>query len=76
MMKKILMLFIILISLITPVYAIEGAGVVDASGLNIRTNPSTQSDIINVIYNKQRVVVEYQDGEWYNLLPDGMRVCR
>lgn len=67
MIKKIILLFTILFSLIISVNAIEGAGVVNASGLNIRQSPTTNSNIITTIYNSQRVVVEYQDGEWYKI---------
>lgn len=66
-MKRIIILLSVLFSLIISVSAIEGAGVVDASGLNIRQNPSTSSNVITTIYNQQRVVVEYQDGEWYKI---------
>ena len=66
-MKKIILFFTVLFSLIISVSAIEGAGVVEASGLNVRQSPTTNSSIITTIYNQQRVVIEYQEGEWYKI---------
>lgn len=71
-MKRLIIFLVVLSCLITSVFAIEGAGVVDASGLNIRQAPSTDSSIITTIYNQQRVVVEYQEGNWYKINYQGI----
>lgn len=67
MIKKIFITLAVLLSLVISVNAIEGAGVVDASGLNIRQSPSTSSSIVTTIYNQQRVVVESEFGDWYKI---------
>lgn len=66
-MRKFILFLIVIMSLVISVNAIEGAGIVEASGLNIRQLPTTDSSIIMVIYNQERVVVEYQEGEWYKI---------
>lgn len=66
-MKKIIIALCIICMLIVPISAIEGAGVVTATGLNIREATSTESNIITVLPNQQRVVVEGQSGDWYQI---------
>ena len=71
-MKKLIIFLVVLSCLITSVFAIDGAGIVSASGLNIRQAPSTSSSIITTIYNQQRVVVEYKEGNWYKINYQGV----
>ena len=52
--------------------AIIGGGEVSASVLNLRSQPNTSSSIVGKIPNREFVLVEAKEGDWYKVVYDGM----
>ena len=70
---KTLVLTIVMASmLLTSVSAATiGGGEVSASVLNLRSKPSTSSSIVAKIPNREFVLVEAKEGDWYKVVYDG-----
>ena len=69
-MKRIICLIIsALLMLSVHVFAddVNGHGLVDATTLNVREKPSTDSRIIGTLYNGSNVEVITKTGEWYKI---------
>ena len=47
-----------------------GIGFVDASGLRLRSSPSTNSETLDIAPDKECVVVIERAGEWYHVIYD------
>ena len=47
-----------------------GIGFVDATGLRLRSNPTTNSDTLDIAANEECVVVIGRSGDWYHVIYD------
>lgn len=48
-----------------------GTGTVNATALNVRTEPSLSSNIKTKLYNKQKVEIISKEGDWYKIKING-----
>lgn len=59
---------IIIVSLLfIPVIALASQGFVDASALNVREKPTTQSKILNCLKRGTKVDIVKKEGDWYKI---------
>lgn len=65
-------LLIVALSVTALAYDIQGGTVVTSSAVNFRSGPSTEDDIIDHLYNEDRVAVLDEDGDFYKVAYKGV----
>jgi len=72
-LKTLVLTLVMASMLLTSVSAATiGGGEVNASVLNLRAKPSTSASIVGKIPNREFVLVEGKEGDWYKVVYDGV----